>query len=467
MTETLFQAASLFVLPFWLLMIAAPRASWTRRTMASPLPVAAPAVLYALLVLPRLGVLWPQVARPTLAGITALLGSAEGATIGWVHFLAFDLFVGRWIYLDSRERGISPRAAGPVLFLTLMFGPLGYLVYQGLRRLHTGGGARRDALRAVLRTVSGALASLSAVNRPLLVTGIAAGVALVGTVAGLLLDPRVVTGAPVWLKPAKFLLSVSIYSLTLVWLLGYVRGSRRWVSLAANVTAWGLVLELAIIGGQAARGTTSHFNMSTPLDGMLWSAMGIVITAVWLMGALAAWLLSRQQVDPPAFTTALRLGLLLTLVGMALGFLMTMPSAAQRATLAAGGHSASIGAHTVGAPDGGPGLPLVGWSTVGGDLRVGHFLGLHALQLLPLLGWALSRLRLRGLEEGDRVDLVRIAAAGYLALMLLVTWQALRGQPLTAPDGATLAALAACVAGVVAAVGAAWVRATVRAGKRM
>jgi len=61
-------------------------------------------------------------------------GSPVGATIAWLHFLAFDLFVGRWIYLDGRERGVSGRVMAPVLFLTLMVGPCGFLLYLIARR---------------------------------------------------------------------------------------------------------------------------------------------------------------------------------------------------------------------------------------------------------------------------------------------------------------------------------------------
>ncbi|MFD0819784.1 hypothetical protein ACFQ0D_16060 [Micromonospora zhanjiangensis] len=102
------------------------------------------------------------------------------------------------------------------------------------------------------------------------------------------------------------------------------------------------------------------------------------------------------------------------------------------------------GAHSVGVPDGGAGLPLVGWSTTGGDLRIGHFVGLHALQALPLLAILLNRLRAR-LDEYTRARLVVVAGAAYGVLTVLLTWQALRGQPLLRPDTGTLAAVAALV----------------------
>ncbi|SRR6266851_184388 len=129
----LFRLSNVLVLPFWALMILLPRWRWTTRVIRSPFVSGTPAALYAALVLPRLGEIWPAVSRPTLSGIAVLLGSPAGATIAWVHFLAFDLFVGRWIYLDSQERRVSAWLLAPVLFLTLMLGPAGFLFYVVVR----------------------------------------------------------------------------------------------------------------------------------------------------------------------------------------------------------------------------------------------------------------------------------------------------------------------------------------------
>jgi hypothetical protein len=130
---SLFRFSSFLVIPFWVLMILAPRWRWTKRIVPSPWVSAAVAALYAALVFPRLGEIWPAVSRPALGGVAALLGSPAGATIAWVHFLAFDLFVGRWIYLDSQDRQISSWLMAPVLFLTLMLGPAGFLLYLLIR----------------------------------------------------------------------------------------------------------------------------------------------------------------------------------------------------------------------------------------------------------------------------------------------------------------------------------------------
>lgn len=281
------------------------------------------------------------------------------------------------------------------------------------------------------------------INRPLTLVGVAMLVTLVATLFGLVVDDRVITGAPAWMKPAKFAISIAIYSFTLLWLLTFVEGRRRWVDLVSWGTAIAFVVEMIAIVGQVARGTTSHFNVSTPFDAAVWGTMGAAIMVFWLLSLLAAVLLLRQRLPEPAFAWGLRLGILITAFGMALAFLMTGPTPAQEAAAAAGRGMPIIGAHAVGVADGGPGLPVIGWSTTGGDLRVPHFVGLHALQIVPLLGWLVSSWRAPWLRSRDRAALVGIAGIGYLGLTLLLTWQALRAQPLFAPDALTLGALVA------------------------
>lgn len=137
--DRLFDLSFLLVAPFWLLMIFAPRWRWTRRMVGSPWIAAPAALLYALLVAPGILEIFPLLLRPDLAGIAGLLATPAGATIAWAHFLAFDLFVGRWIYLDGHERLASPWVMAPILFLSLMLGPLGWLAYLLLRGVLSGG----------------------------------------------------------------------------------------------------------------------------------------------------------------------------------------------------------------------------------------------------------------------------------------------------------------------------------------
>jgi hypothetical protein len=280
-----------------------------------------------------------------------------------------------------------------------------------------------------------------AADRSLTFLGLAMLLTLMVSLVGVALDPRVITGAPAWLKPTKFASSIALYSFTLLWLLTFVQGHPRLVRLVSVATTLSFMVEMIVVITQVVRGTTSHFNAATPLDSALFSIMGMFVVVIWLMNLLAAVLLLVQRLPDPAFAWALRLGLLLTLVGAASGFLMTRPTPTQLTALKANQPVAAIGAHSVGVADGGPGLPVTGWSTVGGDLRVAHFVGLHALQAMPLIGWLLMRRRARRLSNRQRTALIWIAGLAYLGLMLLLIWQALRGQPLIAPDTTTLAAL--------------------------
>ena len=131
--ETLFNLSNLLVMPFWLLMIFLPGWRWTQRIMRSLWPIVVLAGIYAVVLLSQIGDAAGSLLNPSLDGIASLLGTPAGAAAGWVHFLAFDLFVGRWAYLDSRTRGISAWLVAPTLFFVLMAGPLGLLLYLALR----------------------------------------------------------------------------------------------------------------------------------------------------------------------------------------------------------------------------------------------------------------------------------------------------------------------------------------------
>ncbi len=283
------------------------------------------------------------------------------------------------------------------------------------------------------------LATLWRTNRPLTFTGLAMLAVLALTTAGLVLDPRQVTGAPVWLKPAKFAASIAVYSFTLAWMFTFLDQWPRMRRTIGWVTAVTMAIEMVIIGGQAYRGTASHFNASTPLDMALFSIMGTAIVAQTLSTIAVAIALWRTPFADRALGWAMRLGMAITIVGAFTGGLMTRPTDAQLTAARAGQGMTIAGAHTVGAPDGGPGLPGTGWSTGHGDLRVPHFLGLHALQALPIVALVLGR---RRIADAVRARLVMVAAGSYVGLFAILLTQALRGQSVIAPDSTTITMLA-------------------------
>jgi hypothetical protein len=274
--------------------------------------------------------------------------------------------------------------------------------------------------------------------------------ALAVAAVGLMVDPRVITGAPAWLKPFKFAVSTAVYSLTLAWIFVLLPDWRRMRRIVGWTTAVVFVLEVAIIDVQAWRGTTSHFNVSTSQDAVLFAIMGgaiLVQTLVSMAVAVALW---RHPFTDRVLGWALRLGMALTIAGALTGPLMTRPTSAQLADARQGKPLMVVGAHTVGGVDGGPGVPVTGWSREHGDLRVPHFIGLHAIQALALVAIGLSTWRR---PENARVRAMLAMAASYASLFLLLLWEALGGRSVTDPDTTTLVSLsiwAAVTIGILA-----------------
>jgi hypothetical protein len=270
---------------------------------------------------------------------------------------------------------------------------------------------------------------------------------------GMWLDPKVITGVNAWIKPLKFAMAAAIYGASFLWLLGFVHDRPRLVRLLGTVTGAALVLEVVLITMQVVRGTTSHFNAATPFDAAVFSVMGGAITILALMNLTLGIVLLLQRMPDRVFAAGLRYAVFASFLGMMVAFLMTSPTPAQLEAMKAGAGVAAIGAHSVGVPDGGPGLPFFGWSLEGGDLRVPHFIGIHGMQALALLGWFLILpAAKRRWSEAQRRTLVRIGGATYIGWLGLLTWQALRGQSVATPDEATAVAYAVLLGGALFAV---------------
>ncbi len=237
---------------------------------------------------------------------------------------------------------------------------------------------------------------------------------MIGCIFGLTVDSRFLMGAPVWLKPLKFFISAGMFSLSAAWIMSIQSVNIKWLyPLFRHTLVFTLSFELIYITWRAALGQKSHFNYENLFAIIMYSIMGFAIVAgifVFLGLAIvlikAGWLKSNDRVKE-----AVVFGLIITFV-LGGGF---------------GGYMSSQLGHLVGTniTDDTNGLPLLKWSTEFGDLRIAHFFGLHALQLLPILAWLLrGRFAMRS----------RFALIGWVILYCLFTIalfvQAIYGEPI-------------------------------------
>ncbi len=222
------------------------------------------------------------------------------------------------------------------------------------------------------------------------------------------IDDTLVTGINAWIKPMKFALSITIYSWSFAWILFYIksRGQRNFIAWAVMVC---MLVENVIVTFQAARGQISHYNISSALNGALFGTMGIFIAINTFINlyALILFFIKNQVSLNGNMLVAWRAGLLLFFVGSISGGLMI----------------ANMG-HTVGAPDGGIGLPFTNWSTQAGDIRAAHFFTLHGLQAIPFFGWLLAE------KTKYSTLLTVIFFIVYTSLCLSMHFLALSGKPL-------------------------------------
>jgi len=187
-----------------------------------------------------------------------------------------------------------------------------------------------------------------------------------------------------------------------------------------------------LVGVQAARGTTSHFNIDSTLDAQIFRTMGVGIATVWVASMYVLWRHLRTPAVDRAMATAFRVGLALNILASGVGWRMTQPAPGQIEAIKRGERPRIVGAHSVGGTDGGPGMPLTKWSAGHGDLRVPHFVGMHALQLLPLLLLGMRAVRRVSDDRVERVMLYAVASVNAAAFVAVLA-QALLGVPLLPP----------------------------------
>jgi hypothetical protein len=304
--------------------------------------------------------------------------------------------------------------------------------------------------------------TLPRASRALILT---AWLSLVGALfaAALLgLDPRVLAGEPLWLKPFKFFVSVVILAVTLEWILARGGDALPAVDRWRRIIAWGSAFELLVIVGQAARGEKSHFNFATPLDGSVFVVMGLVISLVVIGAVRAVFLATRSRSRlSRSERAAARVGIVVLALAGFSGNLMSRPTPSQLATMQAGALSPRIGSHFVGSEEGATRTaPMVGWSLESGDLRVAHFLGLHILQVLLAVTFVMRRrgLDLEAPQRARTVTVLGVTLAFGVALTLV---EALLGRTAFDP-GATFWALRAVWIAAVAVAAARALRSDAR-----
>lgn len=408
MTEMAFGYGNMIAMVGWLALSASSFSAQLRQRVVPAVRLGIPvlfAMAYSVLMAAGAEAFQQGGGYSSIAQVRALFLNDEVLTAGWLHYLAFDLFVGAWIVDDGRQRGIPGVLLLPCLFLTFMFGPVGFAAYMFIRGAQ---GQVKAGMLAILFQRQPLLAGYGALM--LLGFGVMLGLQMI--------DTRMLDGVNIWVKPAKFFLSIAVYSLTLAWVFGYVREDRRKQPLM-QFAVWSTVLmlsfELFWITWQAAHGTHSHFNTATPMSSLMYTLMGMAIIVAIAALPLIAWEVARRPAPGlrPDYVAAVVLGL-------ALSFLLGGTFAGMMASYPTG--------HVVGAEGGH--FPVLGWNREGGDLRVAHFFGLHFMQVLPLLAALVSPLP----AFWRWFALVTGTIAG-VALTVLVFFQALAGQPFLAGVG--------------------------------
>ena len=127
--DFLFHFSAISVLPFWGLMILLPKSNFSSRVVASPWIILPPTLCYLAFLIPNLPAAFASFENPSPQSLAGMMAQPWAASLFWAYAGAFDLFVGRWIFFDARERGISAGYTLPILLICIFFGPLAFPLY--------------------------------------------------------------------------------------------------------------------------------------------------------------------------------------------------------------------------------------------------------------------------------------------------------------------------------------------------
>lgn len=246
-------------------------------------------------------------------------------------------------------------------------------------------------------------------QRPLMIAGAVSFVCFLILVIVSQFDSNEILGINRWIKPIKFLISIAIFVWTTAIYLNFLKGFEK----SVRFISWGMIfvfsVEMFIIVMQTLRGTTSHFNVANPFDGMLFSVMGLAIVFNTMLAGYLLYLYFKADLNLPGSI----------IWGMRLGLILFLFSSFE------GGYMSVHLAHSVGVADGGAGLPLINWSTKGGDLRAAHFFGMHAFQAVPFFAYTLEKYKVTSTTLWTF-----IFSALYFAFFSFILLQALLGKPI-------------------------------------
>ena len=246
------------------------------------------------------------------------------------------------------------------------------------------------------------------------------------TLCLIFLDTTTILNEPAWLKPFKFFASSFILTATLPWPIKMIEKTfPRSASWVTWITISTMAIELAAISWQAARGVRSHFNFTTPFNSFTFVLMAVAILIFFLSQCYLVYrMFQSKPVMEKSMSVSFRLGMIIFLIGAASGWTMTSPNKEQKAQFQSGNTQVMSGAHTVGAPDGSEGIPLVGWAKKAGDLRVAHFIGMHALQVIPAI---ILILTIIGVAQSRRIQVAYSISASFVIFYFGSLYQAFNG----------------------------------------